>query len=112
MRQLMSSWVGQDPVAALAYAKSYQAGPERDSALQTYVWNNRAAEPMDLLSVAETISDEGERNRAIGIAAARWMREDEASAKTYIQQSTSLTDEAKQRILQGGGGWWGGRGRR
>jgi hypothetical protein len=111
MRQLMSSWVSQNPTAALQYANSYEAGPVRDSALQSYVWSNQTGAPADLVKVAETISDEGDRNRTIGIATSRWMREDEASAKAYIQQSTSISDEAKQNMLNGGG-WWGGRGRR
>lgn len=111
MRQLMSAWVTQDPTAALAYANSYQAGSVRDSALQSYVWSNQKGNPSDLVKVAETISDEGDRNRSIGITTARWMREDESAAKTYIQQSTTISDEAKQRILEGGG-MWGGRGGR
>jgi hypothetical protein len=109
MRQLMSAWVGQNPAAALQYANSYETGPVRDSALQSYVWTNQTGAPSDLVKVAETISDEGDRNRTIGMAAARWMREDETAAKAYIQQSNSLSDGAKQRILEGGG-WWGGRG--
>jgi hypothetical protein len=111
MRQLMPAWVGQNPAAALQYANSYQPGPVRDSALQSYIWSNQSGEPADLVKVAETIGDEGDRNRSIGIAAARWMREDEAAAKAYIQQSTTIADDAKQRILDGGG-MWGGRGRR
>lgn len=111
MRQLMSAWVGRDPAAALQYANTYQPGTVRDSALQSYIWSNQTGAPADLVKVAETITDEGDRNRSIGIAAARWMREDETSAKAYIQQSTTLSDEAKQRLLNGGG-WWGGRGRR
>lgn len=114
MSQLMGAWVRLDPTAALAYANSYEAGSVRDSALQSYVWSNQTGNPSDLVQVAETISDEGDRNRSIGIATARWMREDEAAAKTYIQQSTTISDEAKQRILDGGGMWGGrgGRGRR
>ena len=111
MRQLMSAWVGQNPAAALEYAYSYEAGPVQDSALQSYIWSNQTGAPADLLKVAETISDEGDRNRTIGMAAARWMREDEAAAKAYIQQSSTISDEAKQRILAGEG-WWGGRGGR
>jgi hypothetical protein len=76
MRQLMSTWVAQNPTAALEYANSYEAGSVRDSALQSYVWSNRTGEPADLLSVAETITDEGDRTRTI----------------------------------EGGDGWWGGRG--
>jgi len=111
LRQLMPAWVSQDPTAALQYANSYEPGPLRDSALQSYVWSNQSGEPSDLVKVAETISDEGDRTRTIGVAATRWMREDETAAKSYIQQSTTLSDEAKQRIIEGRG-MWGGRGRR
>lgn len=101
MRDLMPTWVGQNPAAALEYAYSYEAGPVRDSALQSYVWSNQSASPSELVKVAESITDEGDRNRTIGIAANRWMREEPEQAKTYIQQSTSLSDEAKERILSG-----------
>ena len=116
MRQLMPTWVGQDPAAALAYANSFAAGTVRDNALQSYVWSNNSAAPADLVKVAETITDEGDRSRSIGIAAARWMREDPAAAKTYIEQSTTIPDNLKQRMLDGrgmfgGGGPGGGRNR-
>jgi hypothetical protein len=110
MRRLMPTWVGQNPAAALEHAYSYQAGPVRDSALQSYVWSNQSGSPAELVKVAETITDEGDRNRTIGIAANRWMREAPDQAKSYIQQSTALTEEARQRILNGEP-MWGGRGR-
>jgi hypothetical protein len=109
MRQLMPAWVGQNAPAALAYANSYQPGPVRDRALQSYVWSNHSSPPADLVKVAETIGDAGERARAIGTAAMRWMREDEQAAKDYVGKSAALTNEAKQRILDGRG-YWGGRG--
>lgn len=111
MRQLMPAWVGQNPAAALDYAYSYEAGPVRDSALQSYVWSNQSAAPSELVKIAESISDERDRSRTIGIAASRWMREDPEQAKTYIQQSTLISDGAKQRILNGEPMWGGGRGR-
>jgi hypothetical protein len=110
MRQLMPTWVGQNPTAALEYAYSYEAGPVRDSALQSYVWSNQSASPAELVKVAESIGDERDRSRTIGIATSRWMREEPEQAKTYIQQSTTLSDEAKERILSGEP-MWGGRGR-
>jgi hypothetical protein len=112
MRQLMPTWVGQNPAAALQYANSYEAGPVRDSALQSYVWSNQGAPPSDLVKVAESITDERDRSRTIGIAASRWMREEPEQAKTYIQQSTLLPDGAKQRILNGEPMWRGGGGGR
>ena len=108
MRQLMPTWVGQDSTAALAYANSYGAGQVRDSALQSYVWSNNAAPPADLVKVAETITDEGDRSRTVGIAASRWMREDPTAATAYIQQSTTIPDDQKQRIISGQGGGFGG----
>jgi len=113
MRQLMPTWVGQNASAALAYANSYGAGDVRDSALQSYVWNNNTAAPSDLVKVAETITDEGERSRTLGIAASRWMREDPTAATAYIQQSAVIPDDTKQRIISGQGGQGGpGGGRR
>lgn len=109
MRQLMPAWVAQNSTEALVYANSFAAGDVRDSALQSYVWNNHSSAPSDLMQVAETITDEGERSRTIGFAASRWMREDPAAAKAYVQQSTTLSADAKQRILDGRGGPWGGR---
>lgn len=108
MGQLMPAWVAQDSSAALSYANSLPAGNVQDSALQSYVWSNNTAAPSDLIQVAETISDDGDRNRTVGIAAARWMREDPVAAKAYVEQSTAISDNAKQRILEGRGMWGGG----
>lgn len=111
MRQLMPTWVGQNPAAALEYAYSYEAGPVQDSALQSYVWSNQSGSPAELVKVAESIGDEGDRSRTIGIAASRWMREEPEQAKSYVEQSALLSDEAKERILSGESMWGGGRGR-
>lgn len=110
LRQLMPAWVAQNAGAALAYANSLPEGKARDNALQPYVWSNNSANPSDLVKVAEGISDEGDRSRTLGIAYGRWMREDETAAKAAVEQSTTLSDEAKQRILDGRGMWGGGPG--
>jgi len=105
MRQLMPVWVAQNATAALSFANSFEAGKVRDHALQSYVMSNNIAAPVDLVKVAETMTSEGERNRAIGVAAARWLREDPAAAKTYIEQSSTIPADAKQHILSGHGMW-------
>lgn len=114
MRELLPAWTGQNPGAALIFVNSYQPGPVRDSAAQAYVWSNNSSSPVDLIRVAETITDDGDRDRTVGIAAMRWMREDPEAAKAYVNSSTTLSDEAKERILEGrgmfdGGRGWGGR---
>ena len=110
MRELMPAWVAVNSTAALTYATSLPAGDVQDRAYQSYVFSNSSAAPAELIQVAEGISDEGDRSRTIGMTVGRWMREDEAAAKAYVNQSTALSDEAKQRILDGGN-MWGGRGR-
>lgn len=112
MRNLMPAWTSQNPAAALEFVNSYEPGPVRDSAAQSYVWGNSTSAPADLVAVAKTITDEGDRNRAEGVAYMRWMREDSVQATAAIQAS-SLPDDAKERIIDGRGMWGGGdRGRR
>ncbi|NJM38095.1 MAG: hypothetical protein HC845_09695 [Akkermansiaceae bacterium] len=108
MRQLMPSMVAKDPAAAYAYANSFPDGKARDSAIQSYIWANNKAAPADLFIAAETITDEGDRNRAAGVAAMRWLREDPEAAKKGIAASTALSDETKKQISQGRGGFGGG----
>ena len=110
MRNLMPNWVSQDASAALAYANSYAAGEVRDSALGSYVMSNSTAAPADLVKVAETITDERDRGRTVGMAASRWMAEDPTAAKAYIETSTAIPDDAKPSILSGQSGF-GRRGR-
>lgn len=109
VRDLMPAWVAKDPAAALNFANSLDSGGARDSALQSYIWSNNAAAPAELIKVAETIDDEGDRARTIGMTAMRWMGEDAQAARSYIETSTTIPDDAKERILEGRG-MWGGRG--
>ena len=111
MRQLMPALTAKNPIAALAFVNSYQPGPVRDSAAQAYVWSNSKGSPVEVIQVAESITDDGDRDRTVGIAAMRWMREDAPAAKAYVAASTSLSEEAKKRISEGRGMWGGGRGR-
>ena len=107
MRELMPALIAKNPVTALAYANSFEQGPVRDTAIREYVMNNNTGAPMDLITAAGTITDEGVRNRAVGMAAMRWMRVDPAAAKAYVETST-LPDDSKQRIIEGRGMWGGG----
>ena len=99
MRELIPAWVNKDPQAALSYTMSLQEGGVRDRAIRSYVWSNNEAAPGELIQVAESISNERERSRTIGWMAARWMREDEAAAKSYLESSTAVSDRMKEHIL-------------
>ncbi|MEN9535337.1 MAG: hypothetical protein RIR37_610 [Verrucomicrobiota bacterium] len=107
MRDLMSSWVNKDAPNALAYAYAIESPDVRDSALQSYVMTNTSTDLAQVILVAENIQDENERNRSMRIAASRWMREDEAAARAYVEQSQILSDDEKKRILNGGEGFGG-----
>jgi hypothetical protein len=111
MRELLPALTAKNPIAALAFVNSYQPGPVRDSAAQAYVWSNSKGSPAEVIQVAESIADEGDRDRTVGIAAMRWMREDAPAAKAYVEASASLSEEAKKRIIEGRSMWGGGRGR-
>lgn len=111
MRELMGNWARQDDAGALAYLTSQPAGEARDEATQAYVWSNRSSDPKSVIALAESIGNEEDRQRAVGVAAMQWMQTDPEAAKAYIQSSTTISDEAKQRLQEGGGrGGWSGRG--
>jgi hypothetical protein len=110
IRSVISTWASQDSAATLAFIQQQPAGELRDEATSTYIWSNRGADPQETIKLAESIADEGSRNRTVGMAAMRWMQEDKDAATAYIQQSTALSDEAKQRLIEGGDRGFGGRG--
>ena len=111
MRELMGNWARQDDAGALSYLTAQPAGEARDQATQAYVWSNRSSDPKSVMTLAESIADEGDRQRAVGVAAMQWMQSDPEAAKAYIASSTTISDEAKQRLQEGGGrGGFGGRG--
>lgn len=111
IRGVMMNWANQDPAGAVAFINQQPQGELRDEAISTYVFSNRNANPQEAITLAESIGDDGARNRAIGMTAMRWMREDEAAARAYIQNSTAISEGARERILEGRG-MWGGRGGR
>ena len=117
MGDVMSNWVGQDSAAALSFVNAQPEGAMRDSAAANYVYSNRSGDARESLSLAETITNEDSRSRAVGVAAVRWAQDDKEAAVEYVQNSASLSDRSKERIIErasGGGGdrrGWGGRGR-
>jgi hypothetical protein len=109
MREVMPNWVTQDPQAALAFVNAQQPGAVRDSAASSYIMSNSKSAPAELVKVAESISDEGSRNRSVGMATMRWMQEDPEAAKTYVQGSDAFSAEQKERVADGKPLWGGGR---
>ncbi|MDB4354100.1 hypothetical protein N9Z02_02235, partial [Akkermansiaceae bacterium] len=100
---VMQSWVAQDRVAALGWINNQSEGEVRDAAVQSYVFNDRTGSPQENIALAESIGDERSRERAVGMTAFRWMSEDSEGATQYIQNSDSVSDRMKERLLDGGG---------
>ncbi|MDB4295831.1 hypothetical protein N9908_06245 [Akkermansiaceae bacterium] len=100
---VMQSWVAEDAQAARTWIDGQAEGEVRDAAVGSYVFNNQSAAPQDNIALAETITDERTRDRAIGMTAYRWMNDDSAAATEYIQNSDAVSDRIKERVLNSGG---------
>jgi hypothetical protein len=111
MREVMPIWAASDSAAALSFIQSQTSAGVKDRAAESYIWSNRTAAPAQLVEVAGMMSDEGDRSRATGIIASRWMQEDKAAATEYINSTDSISAEMKERILSGRPMWGGDRGR-
>ncbi len=95
MQDIMGNWVGEDASAAKSFAVSQPEGPVRDAAVSSFVINDSSSLPQDNIKLAETISDERSRGRAIGTATMRWMSEDRDGAMEYIESSDMVDDRTK-----------------
>ncbi|MCP5538194.1 MAG: hypothetical protein H7A51_18425 [Akkermansiaceae bacterium] len=105
--RVVSSWVGQDPAAALEFVNKQPAGAVRDEAVSSYVMSNQGGDIQQNLKLAETISDERDRSRAIGMTAVGWMRQDKEAATKYLETTEALSQESKDRIKQFSEGGFG-----
>lgn len=108
LRPVISAWASSNSTAALAWINTQPQGGIRDEAINSYIFSNTNSDPQSTMQLAESISDEDSRTRSVMMATRRWMQQDSAAASAYLQQSTAISDEARQRILEGGGGGRGG----
>ncbi|MBC7980319.1 MAG: hypothetical protein H7Y36_07125 [Armatimonadetes bacterium] len=109
MREVMPIWAAKDSGAALEFIRKQSSPAVKDSAAEAYVWSSRTSPPAEMVEVAGMIADEGTRGRTTGIVAARWMQEDKPAATEFINGSSVIPADMKQRLLEGKGIWGGGR---
>lgn len=109
MREVMPIWAASDSEAALGFINSQTSPDVKDRAAETYIWSNRSTPPAQLAEVAGMITDEGDRSRATGVVAARWMQEDKEGATQFINSSDVIDDNMKERLLSGRPMWGGDR---
>ena len=114
MRTVIGNLARQDDSSALSLIGQQAAGDVKDSMIASYVRAGTSSDPQTTMQLAESITDQNERSRATGAAAWQWMQTNPDAAKAYIQQSTTLDDQTKQRLLDNRGGprGMGGRGPR
>ena len=110
MRDVIATWVGQDAPAALSFIEDQPQGDVRDAATQAYLRTERSMAPEQSTALAESITDERDRSRAVLMTTNRWMRDDEAAARAYLEQTDAISDNVRERILNGNIGGRGGRG--
>ena len=115
LRDVIQNWVNVDAEAARSYALEQPEGELRDEAISSYVRSDSNITPQEGVELAEGISDDRTRTRTIARTTFEWMAEDSAAATEYIESSTAVSDEMKERLLnnEGGRGFrrGGGRGR-
>ncbi len=102
MRDVMGSWVSVDASAAKAFAVEQPEGELRDSAVSSFVLSDTKGNPQENIQLAETITNERSRGWAIGATTMRWMTQDREAATEYIQNSETINEGMKNRILNGG----------
>ena len=90
----------EDPERVLDYIDSQDAGEVRDNAVQGYVYGNRDASPADTIRLAETISGEEDRQRAVTRVAYEWARQDPQATLQYLETTEVIGEDSRQRISE------------
>lgn len=90
----------EDPERVLDYIDSQDAGEVRDNAVQGYVYGNRDAPAAETIRLAETISGEDDRQRAVTRVAYEWAREDPEATLQYLETTDSIGEDSRERIAE------------
>ena len=90
----------EDPERVLDYIDSQDAGEVRDNAVQGYVYGNRDAPVAEKIRLAETISGEDDRQRAVTRVAYEWAREDPEATLQYLETTDSIGEDSRERIAE------------
>lgn len=103
VRPIMQMMAMKDDGAAQNWINSLPPGNLQDEAKMNYVRSNQSQNPQQVVSYAESITDDGMRRRALGDSVRQWMQADPEAAKSYVQSSTSFDEQTKQRLISGRG---------
>ncbi|MFT6861666.1 MAG: hypothetical protein ACJAVK_000219 [Akkermansiaceae bacterium] len=87
VRESFSEWAQNDPQAAATRLDSMAKSPERDSATYGYATRVAWEDPQTGIEWANTITDEGTRNRAVEETGRVFYRKDPEAAKQWLSNS-------------------------
>jgi hypothetical protein len=97
--EIANEWTKKDPEAASEWIYDLEAGKEKDHAIQGMVQELKGKEPDSSTIWASTITDEGMRNRLVTESAKVWLRRDRDAATEWINNSETLSEELKNKLL-------------
>jgi hypothetical protein len=94
-------WTGQDPEAASAWVAAQPDGLTRDAAIQGFGHTAVASkkDPEAGLEWTAAMSNAGERGNWLGQNIKAWSEYDPAAARAWVQSSSRLSDEDRERLL-------------
>lgn len=107
LQRVTQVWAREDPVGAANWLLSqFPPSAQLDPAVYGLVTTVMRSNPEGAMSWASTITNPDQRASAVQMVARSWMRRDPERATAFVNSTPLLADDARQRILRGGGRGW------
>jgi hypothetical protein len=102
MQKAFSQWESKDMLAAAQWLSQQQSDPVIDHMIANLVGDPRVtqADPPAALMLAESVADPRLRGQSLDAVLRTWGRPDLAAAEKYVSESTLLSSQQKEQILQ------------
>jgi len=103
-----------DVTEASKWLSQYEPSPDLDRATLMLVYRAGDEDPAGAFTWAQSVNDQGLRNRALRVVASNWKAKDDAGFSNFISQDQGLSEEELQlmqsapaRSSESGWGRWG-----
>lgn len=100
---LAARWTEQDAISASRWIGTHPPGPIRDSALRAFADTLVRSDPASAYDWASTISDPGLRRETLDDGIRGWLDRDPEAARAWVQNSTVLGKDDRERLLRRSG---------
>lgn len=98
---LGNQWASEDPVAAAQWLGTLPVGKARDAAIASFSDSVFARDPEGALAWSRTISSPRDRDGSLEQLVRQWLRSDSTAARAWLDASTQIAPDEKNRILNG-----------